>query len=282
MKYYCPLFAHVENVLYVLRGTVFWDDMMDNAEIIGQEELGGILASVRTEQTVCTISHLAKGLWHVAKGRIGAENRLTLQLDLCEENKNLDLKIDQPVGIAFQHGFNKIMFETTVVGFDPAGETDTSRRIMVTRPVSAERMHRRAYERVTVPDTLNIDVLFWHRGYTDDHGGVPIDNYWQSKLLDLSAGGLLAEINSTHARDFRNGQLVGLQFTPLPYEKPLLLEGQIKHVASASESKTLQLGIEFVGLEANSDGREKLSRIAETLNTYTEHSNDAESEAENK
>ena len=254
---------------------------MDNTTV-KQDELTEVLEAVRTEGIVCSVSHLAKGLWHVAEARICAENRLTLQLELSGESEKGDLaiSIDQPVGITFQYEFSKYMFETTVVGFEPAIEGGCCRRIMVTRPTSGERMHRRAYERVAVPDELHVDVLFWHRGYTDGQNRMPIENYWQSSLLDLSAGGVLAEIDRSHEKDFRRGQLVGLQFTPLPYEKPLLFEGQIKHIACKGESDKLQLGIEFMGLGASSDGREKLGRITETVSMYTEYDHTDETKVE--
>lgn len=255
--------------------------MMDKA-VINQEELAEVLEAVRAEEIVCSMSHLAKGLWHVAKVRMCSINRLTLQFELSadSENRDLAINIDQPVGIAFQYKLNKFMFETTVVGFEPAIEAGHCRRVMVTRPVSAERMHRRAYERVAVPDELHVEVLFWHRGYTDGQSSVPVENYWQSSLLDLSAGGVLAEIDKSHGGDFRSGQLVGLQFTPLPYEKPLLLEGQIKHIGSESGSGMLQLGIQFMGLEASSDGREKLGRITETVDMYSGYDHAAETKIE--
>lgn len=255
--------------------------MMENA-VINQDEFAEAIDSVLTEKIACKVSHLAKGLWHVVKARIYSANRLTLQLELSDHNQNAGFKIDvdQPIGISFQYKFNKYMFETTVVGFEPVNELGHCRRFMVNRPAACERVHRRAYERVPVPEDMHIDLLFWHRGYTDGQSGVPMENYWQSSLLDLSAGGMLAEIDKSHEKDFRRGQLVGLQFTPLPYEKPLLLEGQIKHIAFDSKSDKLQLGIKFVGLEASSDGREKLTRITKTVTTYSNHSNTAKEKIE--
>lgn len=250
--------------------------------VIDQEELTEVLEAACAEGIACSVSHLAKGLWHVAEANICSTNRLTLQLELSggSENECTVISIDQPVGIAFQYKLNRFMFETTVVGFEPAMAPGQCRQVMVTRPISAERVHRRAYERVAVPDELHIDVLFWHRGYTDGQASVPAENYWQSSMLDLSAGGVLAEIDKSHGGDFRSGQLIGLQFTPLPYEKPLLLEGQIKHIGSECGSDKLQLGIEFMGLEASSDGREKLGRITETVNMYAEHGNETETKVE--
>ena len=60
-----------------------------------------------------------------------------------------------------------------------------------------------------------------------------------------------------------------MQFTPLPFEKPVLVEGQIKHIAVAPDNaEMISLGIEFLGLEASIDGRDKLDKIVETIGVY--------------
>lgn len=243
---------------------------MKKAEVLDQQEFTDVLAMLRSIGTECTMSYLSKGRWHVGKVRICEMSRLTLQLELlsgldCEET---GISIDQPVGIVFHHELNKYMFETSVVGFESGVNDGQGGRLIVNMPGSCERVHRRVYERVAVPDSLNVDVLFWHRGYTDGHSGVPVENYWQGALVDLSAGGLMVSVDGKFGADYRNEQLIGLQFTPLPYEKPLLVEGQIKYIATVDDGAMLQLGVEFVGLEACSEGRDKIMRIVEMLKVY--------------
>ena len=68
--------------------------------------------------------------------------------------------------------------------------------------------------------------------------------------------------------NFTIGQLVGLQFTPMPYEKPILLEGQLRHIAPTIDEKNLALGIQIIGLEASSEGREKLHRLCSVVEQY--------------
>jgi len=141
-------------------------------------------------------------------------------------------------------------------------------------------MQRRAYWRVKVPPKLNIRVLFWHRGYMDNTEEAPLDNYWQGQLLDLSAGGSRISVDVAQGSNFRTGQLVGLQFTPGYYQKPILLEAQIKHLSEIPEEKQLVIGVEFLGLEVSGQGRRKLRRILDVVEDYEKQNAQIEQLAE--
>ena len=109
--------------------------------------------------------------------------------------------------------------------------------------------------------------MFWHRGYNDGSNEVPQENYWQARLLNLSAGGVQITIEPEHAENFRAEQLIGLQFTPMPYERPILIEGLVKHISKTPAGR-LSLGVHSLGLEVNSQGRETLGRVIEIVEKY--------------
>ena len=67
---------------------------------------------------------------------------------------------------------------------------------------------------------------------------------------------------------FKTGQFIGLQFTPMPYEKPLLIEVEIRHIAPTADEKNLCLGLQMIGLEASVEGREKLSHLCSIVERY--------------
>ena len=93
------------------------------------------------------------------------------------------VQINQPVGIAVQHGFNKFIYEATVVGFESSVNRTGTGRIVLEMPEKAEKMQRREYVRIDVPSDMTVKVLFWHRGYLDDTAEVPHENYWQGSSL---------------------------------------------------------------------------------------------------
>jgi hypothetical protein len=126
--------------------------------------------------------------------------------------------------------------------------------------------------------------------------------YYQGRLMDISAGGaqIVIPIAVRHpvadctglgqsiARreaspsgvrhpladpdeadfDFRKGQFIGLRFTPLPYETPLMFNAQIRNILPTADHTALCLGLQIVGLEASAEGRQTLARIAAVVDTY--------------
>jgi hypothetical protein len=54
----------------------------------------------------------------------------------------------------------------------------------------------------------------------------------------------------------------------MSYQKPIHVEGQVRRVALGADGQRLDVGVEFVGLEAGSQGRQKLHRIINAVNEY--------------
>jgi hypothetical protein len=59
-----------------------------------------------------------------------------------------------------------------------------------------------------------------------------------------------------------------MRFTPLPYEEPLLLNAQIRAMLPTADGESICLGLQMVGLEASSQGREVLSRLVGVVEQY--------------
>jgi hypothetical protein len=68
--------------------------------------------------------------------------------------------------------------------------------------------------------------------------------------------------------DFRKGQFLGVRFTPMPYEIPLMFNAQVRNVLPTADHTGLCLGLQIVGLEASEDGRQTLSRLAQVVERY--------------
>ena len=251
------------------------DGHMSEPEILTQQELNYVLTLAVDQKTLGVISFNSNGKWHMANVRLCAMTSENLHVELKPEEKisPINIQINQPVGISCQYEFNKYIFETVVIGFESSVNQTHGGRIVLELPKKIERMQRRAYIRIDVPNDLNIKVLFWHRGYVDDSQEVPLENYWQGKLIDLGAGGMQIEVDLEEGPNFRVGQLIGLQFTPMSYEKPMLLEAQVRHLAETTDKKKLYIGVEFIGLEASSEGHHKLRRLIEIVNEYEQASN---------
>ncbi len=238
--------------------------------VIRSEELKEVLAQAVDLKTPGIMSYLSRGKWRTANGSLTAVAQNSLHFGLSEEQDTCtsDVCIDQPVGISIQHEFDKYVFETAVLGTEALEEPNIRKIIHLRIPDRIEKMQRRLYARVPVPVELKVKTLFWHRGYHDEARKPPDENYWQGRLLDISAGGLRVVIESWQRGHFNVDQFIGLQFTPMSYQKPIVLEGQIKHIEEIDESEKLCIGAEFLGLEASNEGRKKLRRLADVINTY--------------
>lgn len=239
---------------------------MVQKETIDSLQISQFLLDACREQSPVIGSYLYNGKWHRLEMRISQVSDELITFDAqtaCDS-----LQPEQPVGICIHLGYFKYIFDTTVHRVGPEGLYG---RVLLNIPDKVERIERRVYHRQPVPDSMKIKIMFWHRGYlSDDIEGSPDEFYWQGRLLNLSAGGAQFEIESECHKHFKVSQLLDLQFTPLCYQKPLLLESHVIYLKDQPKSNALKIGVEFLGLEAGPEGREILSRILEVVDQYQE------------
>ena len=225
------------------------------------------------------MSYLSKGKWHVAKVMPTAVdgNRLSVQTTHSQRRHHpININIGQPVGISFKHDYGKYVFDATVVGLEPATSPDGGGTLVLTVPERIEVIQRRSYFRVEVPESMKVKVILWHRKSRQEApdsmagpAGEP-GRYRGGTLIDISAGGAQVMLDGDESTEpqFRKGQFIGMRFTPLPYETPLVIDAQIRNALPRSDRKSIYLGLQLVGLEASSEGREVLTRLVGIVEQY--------------
>jgi hypothetical protein len=110
--------------------------------------------------------------------------------------------------------------------------------------------------------------LIWHKGLeNNDNEGLP-ERYWQGKLLDISQAGAKIAVKVTQILNFQENQFVRLVLTETPIEQTLTLDGKVREVLPSADEKTVHLGLQFVGLEANPDGRKVLQQLCDSMARY--------------
>ncbi len=252
------------------------------------------------------MSYLSKQKWHVAKVVLAelAGERLcvesmtpaTAESSHRKGQRPINIQVGQPVGISFKYGYGKFVFDTAVVGLEPARNAAGYRAgggtIVLAVPDKIEVVQRRSYFRVNVPESLKVQVLLWHRngpapaGLTDGGRIGGSDQLGGSgcvgRLVDISAGGAQVIVPNENSgangpeaspstrlgAGFKKGQFVGVRFTPLPYETPLVLSAQIRNVLPTADGGNASLGLQIVGLEASPEGREVLTRLIGVVEQY--------------
>jgi len=234
------------------------ENRMSTCEIITAEQLQSVLNTVTLEHAPVNLTYSREGKWHIMKLTLAEITESGIILSGLSEI----VQIYQPVGICVISGHYKLLFDSQVSAADPQAGT-----VCLDMPNSAERMPRRAYIRQPIPAGHNVQVLFWHRGYIDGSDTQPAEQYWQGHLVNLSAGGAQFEIENNQKQFFSAGQLLGVQFTPLSYQKPFLLDSIVRYLNDTTENAHFKIGVEFLGLETP-EGRAALHRLLEVLAQY--------------
>ncbi|MHC4310645.1 MAG: PilZ domain-containing protein [Planctomycetota bacterium] len=279
--------------------------MNNKVMVLRGNEPEKILRTAINKQIVAIMSYLSKGKWHVAKvlltelvgDRIGIESATPKK-----RLHPLNIQADQPVGISFKYEYGKFVFDTTVVALEASSGQEADQgwggTIILAVPDRIEVVQRRSYFRVEVPQSLKVKVVLWHRGnrrqaqkQIEDAPDDQTHNYCQGKLIDISAGGAQVIVPYQNEQDsptapkrdsdgkvsrnfcageldLRKGQFVGMRFTPMPYEMPVMISAQIRTILPTSDGSGASLGLQIVGLEASPEGREVLARLIDIVEKY--------------
>jgi c-di-GMP-binding flagellar brake protein YcgR len=242
-----------------------------------------ILQTAIDAKVPAIMSYLSRDKWHVAKVLLTKldGDRLSVESTISRRQRPINIRVDQPVGISFKHGYGKFVFDTTVKALEPSTDPETHRDsggvIVLAFPDKIEVIQRRSYFRVNVPESMNLKVLLWHRTGKRRHidpkheTSGEMNDCCQGRLMDISAGGaqiIVPNQNDAGKANFKKGQFISMRFTPLPYETPLVLSAQIRNVLPTADEKNASLGLQIVGLEASSEGREVLTRLIGIVEKY--------------
>lgn len=243
-----------------------------------------ILQNVVAKRTPAIMSYLSRDKWHVAKVLLTAlsEDKLNAEgVGWMKRPRPINIQAGQPVGISFKHGYGKFVFDTTVAALEPSPDPSSGGTIILAAPDRVGVVQRRSYFRVSVPESLKVNVVFWHRrsklqakDAMWSWPSIEPQQYFQGRLVDISAGGAQVKVplqtdnGKSQADDFRKGQFIGLRFTPMPYETPLMFSAQIRNMLPAADQKGIFLGLQIVGLEASPEGRQVLSKLVDIVERY--------------
>jgi len=263
-----------------------------------------ILQTAIDKKVPAIMSYLSKGKWHVAKVLLNELVGDRLSVDSATSKKKqhpLNIQANQPVGISFKYEYGKFVFDTTVVGFEPTSSPEADEgwggTMILAVPNRIEVVQRRSYYRVDVPESLKVKVIMWHRSGKREakkqieDAAEDVHNYCQGRLVDISAGGAQVVVSYSDEAgcpesvrheskgntsrtfcagelDFRKGQFVGMRFTPMPYETPLVVSAQIRNILPTADGRSASLGLQIVGLEASPEGREVLARLISIVEQY--------------
>ena len=242
-----------------------------------------ILRIVIENRVPAILSYLSREKWHVAKVLLTGLDGDRLSVESMAQKKMLrpiNIQINQPVGLSFKYEYGKFVFDTIVEDLKPSQGQQTYQErggtIVLAVPDKIDVIQRRSYFRVSVPESLKVKVLLWHRNgkYKEiqaQETADPMRNGCQGRLVDISAGGaqiVVPHESLTTGAKFKKGQFIGMRFTPMPYETPIVLCAQIRNILPTADGEGSSLGLQIVGLEASCEGREVLNRLIGIVEQY--------------
>jgi len=237
-----------------------------------------ILEVAIAKKVPAVVSYLSRGRWHIAKVQLSflGADRFKAALWPRKRPHPINIQIDQTVGLSFKYEYGKCIFETSVAGLEPSSDSSSGGVLVLMVPERVEMVQRRNFFRVNVPWALKVDVIMWPRCSrfgSQAHTSTGADStaaarHWQGKLADISAGGAAVIVDTSYSGDFKKGQFVGLKFTPMPYETPLMFNAQIRSTLPTADGSGICLGLQAVGLEASCQGRCVLHRLCNVVERY--------------
>ncbi|MFC1676593.1 PilZ domain-containing protein [Planctomycetota bacterium] len=178
-----------------------------------------------------------------------------------------DISVGQSLGITIRYkydaGYDHFVFDTTVTALKSSSESIDSSRIVLTVPDEIEMLQKRSYRRVKAPASEEINVELLDRSTVNTW-----PEYLDARLVDISAGGLQVAVESSHNDFFTKGQTLGLKFTPLPHETPLMFNAQVRTALPTADDSNVTIGLEILGLEASCEGRMVLQRLCSIVEQY--------------
>lgn len=259
------------------------DFMVSELVMLRGAEPRKVLELVIEKKLPAVLTYMSQDRWHIARVRptgLGA-GRFEVMLTPRKRPHPVNIQAGQRVGFSFKYGYGKFVFEAVVLGLEPSPDNTVGGVIALSIPDRIEIIQRRSYFRVNVPVELKVNVVIWPRRKTGgkrSFGALSCTGYdgknadtcscWKGRLVDISAGGAQIVVDAACKDDFHRGQFLGLRFTPLPYELPLIFNAQIRNILPTADGTGICLGLQIVGLEASSEGRFVLRRLCEVVERY--------------
>ncbi len=133
-----------------------------------------------------------------------------------------------------------------------------------------ENHERRNCARFNLSKSLRTTALLWQRCGGSNSLEAVAPQCWQCTLVDVSEDGAQVVIDIRQEPTFRKGQYIILRFSPVACEKPINFDALIRWFKPTADSEHLCLGLQFVGLEANTKGRRSLQRLCDSEGRYFE------------
>lgn len=168
------------------------------------------------------------------------------------------------LGISFRRGPKRCVFNAMVVGqcrYELSRGTEVP-ALRISWPDEVHELQRRMFYRAPVPEGRFVPVSLMR---VTPNGENPLESF-SGQLLDVSLGGLSIAFDRGRHPRWDYDTVVECSFTPTAAEPPIGACGRVRYVQPMGDR--YRVGVQFVGLEATSDGSAVLERLRRICTEY--------------
>lgn len=212
------------------------------------------------------------GSWILLKSRlVGVENEhMFIEFPRGETGGLPDFTPAMKIGLAFKVRNHKYMCPVRVVGTTDrsTGDGDTQRCLELCYPTRMDRLQKRHYARVDIPEGSIVRVALWAGGKDDEPRQPEAGVVSIGRVRDISAGGLQAVLPPDTAPAFDEGMPIGCRITfgTGTGRDVVSVDAQVRCCGRVEEG--FRLGMKFLGLEQTREGKERLGVILRNMKTF--------------
>lgn len=218
------------------------------------------------KQVPVTVNVRRDKVWHHLHSRLLGlrDSHMFLAIPQAYEGgEDLEFSPAEKLGLSFKLKHHKHVFSAITVGKETLeisgqGSVDV---LSVCIPSKMQRLQRRAYQRVSVPEGKVVRVSFWvGTAGEEPSGGNPSRPVWSGRVTDLSAGGFQLIVEDDEVWDLEVGESVGLRVAFGVGGQTVYADAQFRH-RTEQDGKAV-MGFQFLGLAHDRKSREVLQVLS--------------------
>ena len=246
---------------------------MPIVQSLSKKQMAESLQQAISRQIPVLLTCQIDGAWRTLRTRIiGADaGGLWIAQPTCVEEQPPELSAGQQLGLSFKFKHHKHILNAAIESVGPLAVSDDEvEAIRVRAPRRMQRVQRRAYHRVDVPQNRSVLVTFWLGGKDGAEGEGALT--WEGWVTNISAGGFQVRIASHGGPGLEVGDLVGVRVELGQEYEPITADAQFRQETVDDRGISLQ-GFQFVGLNETSAGQEVLHRVGSVVCEFQRYQN---------
>ncbi|HDY65979.1 MAG TPA: PilZ domain-containing protein [Phycisphaerae bacterium] len=199
------------------------------------------------------------------------EGCLIVELPSAHDEEPHEFVPAERISLSFKLKHHKYLGSTRVRGITQFSlEDDTKIPVLsLCFPMHMQRLKRRSFTRVNVPEGRIVRASFWPGGKdcepTGPSSDVPV---WSGSVEDISAGGFQVHLRADQVPALEVGQIVGVRIVFGVGDESIYTDAQFRHCSPSDGTERFTAGFQFVGLVHTEEGRTALQTIARKMNEF--------------